>query len=294
MELLSVIRRWHYRDHFSDPREISRRTGLSRRIRSGRYLRSDSVEPNFKVPDRAEQTGPLRRQAVRICCVRKRESPRKQKANRHAIVRRPSRLRLRRLIQSRGGLCPRLDGRSAARTEKTSGRGVYVPLAFLPGEAFQFGLVRKNWAIISGERTLNCRSPTSSSPTAALFILRAYLQQTHEMCCSTPITTPSAFWVACRGGAYTTICEPPSIRLAAARSARSTRGSRPWSATSCSRPSSAIRLPVGRKGKSRRTVQDARHRLWQPAPNFPSLAACRTQLAINCDFRPYNVIMTCN
>ena len=29
MELLSVIRRWHYRDHFSI-REISRRTGLSR------------------------------------------------------------------------------------------------------------------------------------------------------------------------------------------------------------------------------------------------------------------------
>jgi hypothetical protein len=29
MELLSVIRRWHFRDHFSI-REISRRTGLSR------------------------------------------------------------------------------------------------------------------------------------------------------------------------------------------------------------------------------------------------------------------------
>jgi transposase len=29
MELLSVIRRWHYRGHFSI-REISRRTGLSR------------------------------------------------------------------------------------------------------------------------------------------------------------------------------------------------------------------------------------------------------------------------
>src|ERR1700726_2176666 len=50
MELLSVIRRWHYRDHFSI-REISRRTGLSRNT-VRKYLRSDSVEPKFCVPDR--------------------------------------------------------------------------------------------------------------------------------------------------------------------------------------------------------------------------------------------------
>jgi transposase len=50
MELLSVIRRWRYRDHHSI-REISRRTGLSRNT-VRKYLRSDSVEPKFRVPDR--------------------------------------------------------------------------------------------------------------------------------------------------------------------------------------------------------------------------------------------------
>ena len=41
MELLSVIRRWHYRDRLPI-REIERRTGLSRNtIR--KYLRSDAV-----------------------------------------------------------------------------------------------------------------------------------------------------------------------------------------------------------------------------------------------------------
>ena len=50
MALLSVIRRWHLREHLSI-REIGRRTGLSRNtIR--KYLRSDGVEPKFKVPDR--------------------------------------------------------------------------------------------------------------------------------------------------------------------------------------------------------------------------------------------------
>ena len=57
MELLSVIRRWHYRDHFSI-REISRRTGLSRNT-VRKHLRSDSVEPKFAVPDRPSKLDPF-------------------------------------------------------------------------------------------------------------------------------------------------------------------------------------------------------------------------------------------
>ena len=56
MELLSVIRRWHYRDHFSI-REISRRTGLSRNT-VRKYLRSDSEEPKFSIPDRPSKLDP--------------------------------------------------------------------------------------------------------------------------------------------------------------------------------------------------------------------------------------------
>ena len=50
MALLSVIRRWAFRDQLSI-RAISRRTGLSRNtIR--KYLRSGTVEPKFAVPER--------------------------------------------------------------------------------------------------------------------------------------------------------------------------------------------------------------------------------------------------
>ena len=50
MALLSVIRRWHFREGMPI-REIRRRTGLSRNtIR--KYLRAGAVEPKFKVPDR--------------------------------------------------------------------------------------------------------------------------------------------------------------------------------------------------------------------------------------------------
>jgi hypothetical protein len=50
MALLSVIRRWHFREGMPI-REIERRTGLSRNtIR--KYLRADTVAPKFRVPVR--------------------------------------------------------------------------------------------------------------------------------------------------------------------------------------------------------------------------------------------------
>lgn len=57
MELLSVIRRWHRRDHLPI-REIERRTGLSRNtIR--KYLRAESIEPRFQVPERPSRLDPF-------------------------------------------------------------------------------------------------------------------------------------------------------------------------------------------------------------------------------------------
>ena len=57
MVLLSVIRRWTFRDRIPI-REISRRTGLSRNtIR--KYLWSDEVEPRFKASDRPSKLDPF-------------------------------------------------------------------------------------------------------------------------------------------------------------------------------------------------------------------------------------------
>ena len=57
MALLSVIRRWHFRQHIPI-REIERRTGLSRNtIR--KYLRTDTVEPKFKIPVRPSKLDPF-------------------------------------------------------------------------------------------------------------------------------------------------------------------------------------------------------------------------------------------
>ncbi len=56
MALLSVIRRWHFREGMPI-REIKRRTGLSRNtIR--KYLRAGVVEPKFIVPARPSKLDP--------------------------------------------------------------------------------------------------------------------------------------------------------------------------------------------------------------------------------------------
>ena len=62
MALLSVIRRWHFREGMPI-REIERRTGLSRNtIR--KYLRADTVEPKFKVPERPSKLDRVCAEAV--------------------------------------------------------------------------------------------------------------------------------------------------------------------------------------------------------------------------------------
>ena len=67
---------WHYRDYLSIW-EIARRTGLSRNI-VRKYLRSDTVEPQFKVPERPSKLDPF---VERLTAWLRREMgrPRKQK-----------------------------------------------------------------------------------------------------------------------------------------------------------------------------------------------------------------------
>jgi hypothetical protein len=57
MAFLSIICRWHLREHVPI-REISRRRGVSRNT-VRKYLRAGTVEPKFKVPDRPSKMDPF-------------------------------------------------------------------------------------------------------------------------------------------------------------------------------------------------------------------------------------------
>src|SRR5579863_2416895 len=134
MELLSVIRRWHYRDRFSI-REISRRTGLSRNT-VRKYLRSDSVEPKFSVPDRPSRLDPY---ADKLSHMLRQEAGKSRKQKRTI-----KRLHADLVALGYDGSYNRVaafarDWKAARQLEQRStGRGVFAPLAFGAGEAFQF------------------------------------------------------------------------------------------------------------------------------------------------------------
>ena len=175
MELLSVIRRWRLRDHFSI-REISRRTGLSRNT-VRKYLRSDIVEPKFNVADRASKLDP---HADKLSRMLLQETGRSRKEKRTV-----KQLHVDLVALGYEGSYNRVAAfarewkAARQREQRTCGRGAFVPLTFMPGEAFQFDW-SEDWAIIDGERTKLQVAHFKLSYSRA-FVLRAYPQQTHEM-----------------------------------------------------------------------------------------------------------------
>ena len=166
------------------------------------------------------------------------------------------------------------------REQRTTGAARFVPLAFLPGEAFQFDW-SEDWAIIAGERT-KLQVAHFKLCYSRAFILRAYPQQTHEMLFDAHNHAFRVLGGVPRRGIYDNMRTAVDKDRARKGAAGSTRASRRWSATSCSRPSSAIRPSGWEKGQIEKNVQDARHRLWQPMPSFPSLAALNDWLEARC------------
>ena len=160
MALLSVIRRWHFREHLSI-REICRRTGLSRNtIR--KYLRSDGVEPKFAVPERPSKLDPF---AGRLSAWLKTEFKKGRKQKR-------TMRQLHADLVSLGyeGSYNRVaafarEWRDDRQRElQTTGRGTFVPLAFEPGEAFQFDW-SEDW--VSTPEQIKARRRSKTRPLSA-------------------------------------------------------------------------------------------------------------------------------
>ena len=240
MELLSVIRRWHHREHMPIC-EIERRTGLSR-VTIRKYLRSNTVEVKFKVPERPSHLDPY---ADKLTAWLRVEAGKGRKVRRNA-----RRLHADLVVLGYDGSYARVAafirqwraGREIA--QRTTGRGVFVPLVFQPGEAFQFDW-SEDWAMVAGKRVKLQAAHTKLSHSKA-FVIRAYRLQTHEML-STLWQRRSVCWAACPAAASSTTCGQPWIGSVSARLGRSTRASRRWPATTCSNQRSAPPLRAERR-----------------------------------------------
>ncbi len=175
MELLSVIRRRHHREQMPI-REIERRTGLSRNtIR--KYLRSNAVEVRFKVPERPSRLDPYADKLAEWLRV---EAGKGRKARRNARRRHADLV-----VLGYDGSYARVAAfvrhwRAERETaQRITGRGVFVPLVFQPGEAFQFDW-SEDWTVVGGKRVKLQVAHTKLSHSRA-FVIRADRLQTHEM-----------------------------------------------------------------------------------------------------------------
>ena len=275
MALLSVIRRWALREELSI-REISRRTSLSRNtIR--KYLRGGAVEPKFNVPVRPSK---LDRFVDKLSHWLKVEAGRSRKQRRtvkqlHADL----------VVLGYEGSYGRVAAfvrewkSDLQRVQHTSGRGVFVPLLFQAGEAFQFDW-SEDWAILCGVRTRLQVAHFKLAHSRA-FIVRAYPLQTHEMLFDAHEHGFRVLGGVPRRDIY------DNMRTAVDRVG--TGKARQVNARFAAMASHYVFDPEfcnpaagWEKGQIEKNVQDARRRLWVPEPSFADLAALNHWLEERC------------
>ncbi|MEZ5750169.1 MAG: IS21 family transposase [Caenibius sp.] len=279
MALLSVIRRWHFREGMPI-REIERRTGLSRNtIR--KYLRAGTVEPRFKVPDRPSKLDPFAEKLtgwLRIEAGRSRKQRRTVKQMYADLV----------ALGFDGSY-----GRVAAfarswkadrqRDAQTSGRGTFVPLVFQPGEAFQFDW-SEDWAIIAGKQTKLQVAHTKLSHSRA-FIVRAYLLQTHEMLFDALTQAFRVLGGVPQRGIFDNM-KTAVDRIGSGKARQVNARFAALASHYLFEPEFCNPASGWEKGQVEKNVQDARRRLWQAhgpyGPSFPDIDALNAWLEAQC------------
>jgi len=275
MALLSVIRRWAFRDGMSI-REITRRTGLSRNtIR--KYLRSDAVEPKFEVVVRPSKLDPF---AERLSGWLKTEMAKSRKQRRtgkqiHADL----------VVLGYDGSYSRVAAFMRAWKadrqvqEQTTGRGTFVPLVFESGEAFQFDW-SEDWAILGGERMKLQAAHTKLSHSRA-FIVRAYPIQTHEMLFDAHQHAFRVLGGVPRRGIYDNM-KTAVDRIGTGKARQVNARFAAMASHYLFEPEFCNPASGWEKGQVEKNVQDARRRLWQRLPKFPDIDALNLWLEEQC------------
>lgn len=275
MALLSVIRRWHFREGMPI-REIERRTGLSRNtIR--KYLRADTVEPRFKLPERPSKLDPFAQKLTAWLGV---------EVSRSRKQRRTAKQMYADLIElgyegsyNRVAAFVRDWKAKRQRDAQTSGRGTFVPLVFMPGEAFQFDW-SEDWAIIAGERTKLQVAHSKLSHSRA-FIVRAYLLQTHEMLFDALTQAFRVLGGVPRRGIFDNM-KTAVDRIGSGKVRQVNARFAAMASHYLFEPEFCNPAAGWEKGQVEKNVQDARRRLWQPLPSFPDLMALNAWLEERC------------
>ncbi|SOC21809.1 IS21 family transposase [Rhodobacter maris] len=275
MGLLNIIRRMHLRQKLLI-REIARRAGLSRNT-VAKHLAADTIEPHFTTPERPSKLDPF---AEKLAGWLKTNAgkPRKE---RQTLKKMHADLVTLGFTGSynRVAVFARQWRADRQREQQTTGRGTFVPLAFRPGEAFQFDW-SEDFAVVGGERMKLQIAHIKLSHSRA-FLLRAYPLQTHEMLFD-------AHWHAFRvfggvpvRGIY------DNMRTAVDRVGRGKERQVNIRFLAMANhyvfePDFCNPAAGWEKGQVKKNVRDSRHQMLQGMPDFPDLAALNDWLEQRC------------
>jgi len=273
--LLSVIRRWHFREGMPI-REISRRTGLSRNT-VRKYLANGVVEPRY--PKR-KSPSKLDDYELTLTSWLFRESRRHRK-QRKTLKQLHSDLMQLGYTGSydRVAAFARAWRQEQQEAKRTAAKNTFVPLAFAPGEAFQFDW-SEDYAVINGVNTKLQVAHFRLSYSRAFF-LRAYLTQSHEMLFDAHYHAFRAFGGVSERGIY------DNMKTAVdkvGRGKQRTVNQRFQAMVSHYLFEAEFCNPAAgwEKGQVEKQVRDMRHRIWQDAPAFASLAELNAWLKQRC------------
>ena len=275
MDLLSVIRRWHFRQQVPI-REIAQRSGLSRNtIR--RYLRSNVSEPRFRTPDRPSKLDPF---AERLASWLQQETRKGRKQRRTTKQLYSDLVKLGYAgSYARVAAFVRNWKAKQQRDQLTSGRGTFVPLAFAPGEAFQFDWSEEH--VLLGGRPVKLQVAHTKLAHSRAFILRAYPLQTHEMLFDALAQAFRVLGGVPDRGIFDNM-KTAVDRIGVGKARKVNLRFAAMASHYVFEPQFCNPASGWEKGQVEKNVQDARRRLWQVMPSFPDLDALNAWLEEQC------------
>ena len=275
MALLSVIRRWHFREGMPI-REIARRTGLSRNT-VRKYLHNKELDPKYPV---RKSPSKLDDYEATLRCWLHREAKRHRKQRKSV-----KQLYHELLLLGYEGSYDRVAAFARHwRAQQAEAKGLtskraYVPLRFSPGEAFQFDW-GEDYAYIGGLKTKLQVAHFKLSHSRA-FYLRAYSTQTHEMLFDAHNHAFRVFGGVPERGIYDNM-KTAVDKIGRGKERKVNRRFQAlvshylFEAEFCN-PASGWE-----KGQVEKGVRDARHRLWHSAPKFKTLEDLNEWLERSC------------
>ncbi len=275
MGLLNVIRRLRLRQGLAI-REIERRTGVSRNTIK-KYLKADTVEPRFATPERSSRLDPF---AEKLAGWLK-SNAKKGRKDRQTLKKMHADLVALGFTGSynRVAAFARRWKADRQREQQTTGRGTFVPLAFRPGEAFQFDW-SEDFAVVGGERTKLQVAHIKLSHSRA-FLLRAYPLQTHEMLFDAHWHAFRVFGGVPERGIYDNM--KTAVDLVGRGKARQVNIRFLAMANHYVFEPEFCNPAAGwEKGQVEKNVRDARHQMLHGMPDFPDLAALNAWLEQRC------------